>query len=240
MKNENNKAKYYSQNLNYLQKTEQSFPKGLALLLLPIYLILWIVRKIKGLFIGSVISAKEFDARVQGQVELAKKRCFESLGIDKSQVAEARPILSYTYIAKKNSDGLVTSIFKRDKDKILRSSDYEVTIVLFSANQMFVYIYQFSMIEDYYTEITREYFYSDIISVYTRHTSYTVLQGVTNTGFFARFRKAKPQSNSLTVRQNEFALITAGLIEWSTFMGSPDVWQSINAMKQLIREKKSA
>ncbi|CAG7654004.1 hypothetical protein ACFQI7_32105 [Paenibacillus allorhizosphaerae] len=165
----------------------------------------------------------EIDAICKSEIENAVKKGLSKIGIDEEQVQLIEPIVingpCFENIAKEY-------LTKKGKDGRLRSSNYEFAVLLFSENQVYSYNYRFSLIENERNEKTDEYFYKDIVSVSTSSDNVKT-----------KNKKGKEEVFNLEY----FRLTTSGGTSISC-----SVWdvggteRSIQGMKQLLREKKSA
>ncbi len=168
-----------------------------------------IVLKVKG-----VVSDEEYDSSVATMLNNIQTKALNKLGIDADEVKEIAPIRfdGFTYNG--------ATMGKRGKDGYARTNKYESVVLFFSANEVHCYTYRFDTTSSYQSEQTDVYFYRDIVSVTTR----------TETAQF--------QGGS--INYEKFILNTAGgtALEVSV-RDTGNAQRSINAMRQLLRAKKS-
>lgn len=105
------------------------------------------------------ISDSEYEEKVMAKVKSMnfKQKALDKLGVDESQVNEVEPIHfeGWKFDEKKG-------YIKYGKDKVWRSSIYQITWIFCSSEQVYVYQYTLNMDEDGKKEQTEEYFYKDI------------------------------------------------------------------------------
>lgn len=232
--------KWYEQNESFLKHTKKKFSMlGTTIIariiLLPFTILMFLLIFLPSLFSKSSIKAAEFDARVNAKCDEAKKRVFATLGIDQSQVKEAAPIITRSY--------LKSDLMRIDqKTGKVWSNLYRVSIVLFGAEEVFCYTYTFCMTQESMFEETDEYFYSDIVSIKQSKQRVTYVKEPSDVEKKLATRKKTSYSsdiyqyNAFTIQSSsgdskEFAYSGANNIE--------SINKSINGMKQLIREKKA-
>lgn len=168
-------------------------------------------------------SDAEIDSICKNEIANAVQRGLTKIGVDEDQVKLIDPIIINGPYFKNIAKGRMV---KKGKDNRYRSSNYEVAVLFFSETQVYSYNYRFSLIENEKNENTDEYFYKDIVSVSTSSES-TV----------EKDKKGKEE----VFNSEYFKLTTSG----GTFI-SCAVWdiggteRSIQGMKQLLRDKKSA
>jgi hypothetical protein len=205
----------------------------------------------------SMVTDAEIDRICENQISGIKSTALQKLGIDEDQVQESAPILvSDYYYRKLNGSSLMC---KLGKDGILRSSNYNVIMFFFSADQIFSYCYQFSLLKDMKQEYTDECFYGDIVSVATCYEAITeeplttgnVINLATNLastvskGYFGIAKAAAKASSNILKKEKKtdyftsFVVTTSGSTEMSaTFSDMSTVERSINGMRSLLRSKK--
>lgn len=183
-------------------------------------------------FISPGLKDEDYDAMVKARVDSMnfKQKALSKIGLDESQVNEIEPVHfeGYWFDEKK-------TLAKWGKDRLWRSSAYQVTWIFFSSAQIYVYQYTLNMDEDGKKEQTEEYFYRDITNFST--TSDTVekyvldkMGGCLGTGAPIYARK--------NVDANRFAITVPG----DKFLCSMDqndyTERAIQGMKAKLREKK--
>lgn len=168
-------------------------------------------------------SDSEIDLICLNELENIIQQGLKKIGLDEEEVKLIAPItISGPYFKNISTQAL----YKLGGDKRWRSSNFEAIVLFFSEKQVYSYNYRFSLIENEKNESTDEYFYKDIVSVSTSSDTITVTNAA---------------GKSSTLNYEQFKLTTSGgtSISCSVWdMGS--VEKSIQGMKQLLREKKSA
>ena len=150
-----------------------------------------------------------------------KQKALGKIGLDEDQLKEIPPV----YLHGFNFDDAYMRI---GKDGRLRSSKYDATWLFFSSTQMYMYSYTMDMASDSKKETTEEYFYKDITNFSTASESVSAPQ---TSGCFGN---AKPKASEY----NKFTLVVPGDKFSCSISGVSDAENSINAMKQKLREKK--
>jgi len=159
------------------------------------------------------VSDEEMDLMLRERLKSFEDVARRKLGIDEEQVREADPIRIDGYYFRDVFSHYPET--KRGEDGRTRTSAYNAVMFFFSAEQVFCYECKFSLLGDETKEKTEEYFYGDIVSIATR-------------------TDMKDE-----VSFEEFTLTTSGGTTISaTFYNEENVERSIQAMKNLIRNKK--
>ena len=179
--------------------------------------------------LSSTIQDEEYDALVQAKAKSMdfKQKALNKIGLDESQVNEIEPVHfeGYYFDEKK-------TYAKWGKDRVWRSSAYQVSWLFFSSTQVYVYQYTFNMDEDGKKESTEEYFYRDITNFST--SSDTVEKEVLN--------KVNCNGQAIYVRKNvdsnRFALVVPGDKFYCSMEQSDYTERAIQGMKAKLREKK--
>ena len=200
--------------------------------------------KAKGCFPKKMgfISDQEYDALVASVVERInpKARGLKKLGFDESQIEKTISFGNYVWGFKRNKDdwfenaagalgdllGLDTQKYKFGEDGKLRTNVFQVTYLFFTRDQIAAYQLTLSSDWDKHDEDTYEYHYKDITALNTG----TLQQDVIKDG----------EKKYETV-QNEFKFIVPG-DSFSVSLGNNPTAEeeaAIQAMKQMIREKKA-
>ena len=185
------------------------------------------------LFIWLLIRMKDIPDRVvddvaKSQLISLRERAFDKLGIDEDEVNEIPPIVfhgyDYSIIADGvTSNGLGATYYKFGKDCRLRTNQYRVVMLYFSANEMYCYEYNFSLTENSQRESTDTYFYRDIVSLSTQTETANV--GAEKRKYnYENFRLTTTGGTSIScsVREDEVE----------------DAQRSIKGMRSLLKEKK--
>lgn len=164
----------------------------------------------------SSISDEAYDDMVAKYLETLKAdRALEVLGLDADEVREIEPVSfgGYRFAGAEN--------VKLGDDGLFRTDSYESVVIFFSANDIHCYTARFRTSKQSLSETTDVYFYRDVVSVSTAEESEQYLnQSIPMQKFVLR----TTGGTSLTVSLNKTA----------------DTDRSINAMRNLLREKKQS
>jgi hypothetical protein len=175
------------------------------------------------------ISDEEYDQLVNAKVDSLniRQKAFDKTGVDESQVAEIPPVeFRHWHIGDK-------TLQKRGKDGKFRSSAYQVTWLLFSDNQVYVYQYTLNMNEDGKKERTEEYFYKDITNFSTLSES-EERESWGEGGCLIN----SPTVTRKTIDHDVFYLIVPGDKFGCDMVNNEEAEGRIRAMKAKLREKK--
>ena len=166
-------------------------------------------------FLRKKVSDAEYDKAVQSVLEFLKEQALEKLGVDEDEVSEIKPILFGGY------DYSNYTLIKQGKDGIWRTNKYEVVYLFFSQNEVHCYTLDFSTSESKTRESTDVYFYKDVVSVSTCSKSVKI--------------------EGYEYEYEMFKLVTAGGTAFEVSLNDVEKnsRNSINAMRQLLREKKA-
>jgi hypothetical protein len=141
------------------------------------------------------------------------------LGISENQVQEIEPIYFDGYYFRELL-GLTSVQRKRGDDRKFRSSNYNVIMFFFSAEQVYCYQLRFSLLRDEKQETTDVCFYRDIVSVATANDAITF--------------------GSKTISFEEFTLTNSGGTRMSaTIFDAEIALSSLDAMRSLVTRKRS-
>lgn len=168
---------------------------------------------------SGVPSDSEIDNICTKEIDTIKQKALDKIGLDEDEVKIIDPIIISGY-------DFDNSLTKKGKDNHWRSSKYEAIVLFFSEKEIYSYSYKFSIIENKQNQKTEEYFYKDIVSVSTSSDSIVVND---------------VSGNSQNINIEAFRLTTSGGTSITCSMRDYNqVEKSIQGMKQLLREKKSA
>ena len=171
-----------------------------------------IVMKVKG-----KVSDEEYDSGILMNLKEINKRALDKLGVDEDEVNEISPITFDGYVVKGFDHA------KKGKDNKWRTNRYRSTTLLFSANEVHCYTYTFSTTEEKKSEETDVYFYKDIVSVSTASDTIR-FNGETKDTEFEYFKLTTAAGTALQVALRDI----------------DGAQRSINAMRQLLKQKKMA
>lgn len=184
---------------------------------------------------GSGITMDEYLKIVQERADSlnVKQRAMEKIGLDESQIQEIEPIML-------NSFDFKGDVFTKYQSGWFVSNVYSITWIFFSAEQLYTYQIIFDTTSDDLTEITRDYFYTDITCFSTvKRVKEYISTSITQVGGGC-LRGANQQENTSKTHYeyNSFAIIAPGT-EYSVSMSdNPTIERSIQAAKAMLREKK--
>ena len=175
------------------------------------------------------LSDEEYESMVMAKAKSMdfKKKALSKIGLDESQVNEVAPIHFEDYLFDDKK-----AYARRGKDGLWRSSAYQITWLLFSSSQVYLYQYTFNMDEDGKKEATEEYFYKDITNFST--SSDTVeKRTVENVSC-----KGEATITVTNVDTNRFAIIVPGDKFYCAMKQNDYTEKAIQGMKAKLREKK--
>lgn len=190
-----------------------------------------------------VMTDEEYEALVRQKIEdmNVKEMGLNRLGLDPDQVAEIQPIV---FRDKTRTDESLV-VYNDKKGKLYSSTQY-VFYLFFTDDQLLVYKFQFDMCCNLKDEWTSEFFYKDICDV-SSHTSTNIVTVGSDSG-----NKNAGETNKLGAEKNmnarakqieyselEFTIIASNSSIGFTMDASKERLESVQAMKQKIREKKA-
>lgn len=159
-----------------------------------------------------IVTDAEYDASVSSMLHNIQAKALNKLGIDEEEVKEIAPIYFGGY------DYRNASQIKKGDDGIWRADKYKYVILFFSEREVHCYTYKFNTTSQKQTEETDVYFYKNIVSVSTASDSIQVL--------------------GKNIDDEYFKLVTTGGTAFSvSIQDASSAQRSINAMRQLIKEK---
>lgn len=170
----------------------------------------------------------EYDALVQAKAKSMdfKQKALDKIGLDESQVNEIEPVHFEGYYFDENK-----TFAKYGKDRVWRSSAYQISWIFFSSTEVYVYQYTFNMDEDGKKEATEEYFYKDITNFSTSSDTVEKEVIIPNCLYATYGRK--------NVDSNRFALVVPGEKFYCSMEQNEYTERSIQGMKAKLREKKA-
>ena len=179
-----------------------------------------------GVFVLGKMTDADYDQHVQNVIAKlnTKQRALNKIGLDEDQLREIDPVFFEGYSSENAFVG---------KDDKLRSTKYETAWLFFSDTQVYMYSYKMDMMSDDKKESTEEYFYKDITNFST--SAETIEAFKTKTGCFGSSEKEKVNREF-----SNFGLIVPGDKFRCSTSNVKNLDQSVNAMKQKLREKKNA
>jgi len=180
--------------------------------------------------LSSNIPDEEYDKLVQSKYASLnlKQKALDKIGVDESQVNEIAPCEFKGWT-------LDNARLKYGKDRIYRTSAYQVTWLFFSDTQVYVYQHTFNMDKD---EKKEEYFYKDITNFSTfSESEEREYWESTKKGSGCLGNKEQILTRK-TVDHDTFQLIVPGDKFKCAMVNNPEAEEKIKAMKNKLREKK--
>ena len=175
-----------------------------------------------------VITMEQYIAMVQkklGSVNV-RQMALNKIGLDESEIQEIPPIVLSSFVF--DDDCLV----KADGSNAV-TSQYSVTWIFFSRTQMYTYKYIFDTTSNNNWELTNDFFYSDITCFSTERENRQKVEVKIKKGCLG----GEDVISSMYV--NDILKITVPNMTYTVYMrNSPVVEQSIQAAKNMLREKK--
>ena len=155
------------------------------------------------------------------------EKALQKLGIDIDMVKEVKPIYFEGYYFDDSK-----TMARLNKQNEWISSSYECTWIFCGSEQIYVYSYRFSMIEDGKKETAEEYFYKDITNI--SHSSETIEKDVYDSSCISS------KVGHKNVNYNTFMLSAMGDKLYCSMHASDDNEKAIQGLKNKLREKKNA
>ena len=158
-----------------------------------------------------------------------RQRGMSRLGLDEDNLKDGDAYIAEPfYIHGKDYDSAYRWVQYGNDPKIYRTDGHEITWLYFSKDQVYIYCLKFKLTNlTKLSENTQEFFYSDIVSVSVNTNSVeTKAENAINSG--------KTES----IDTEEFRLVVPGDKINFAFTTTPEVNKSVQAMKNLIRQKK--
>lgn len=190
--------------------------------------------------LSSNLNDQDYDAIVMNKVKSTdwKQKALDKIGLDETQVNEIEPVFFHNFVFyvrdndSNDPNDLGNLLIIRGKDKKWRSSRYQLSYILFSSDQIYVYQFTFNLNTDEKNERTEEYFYKDI----------TNLSTITNTVE----REAPEKKNCgggqvisrTQIEINEFTITVPGDKFNCAMYANEESERAIQGMKAKLREKK--
>lgn len=168
------------------------------------------------------ISDARFDSILKERVGQYNvfQMALNKLGLDVDQVSEINPVFT---------DGwaLDSVLFKIGDDFVFRTSHYQMSCLLFSSDQVYLYSLTFSLLDKDIKEHTEEYFYRDVTSVTTNYNVENLQHTTGCLGMDIRWIEFPRYSFMLAVPGDSFVCVMR-----------PENESQIQAMTAKLREKK--
>ncbi|GHU76126.1 hypothetical protein FACS1894188_08180 [Clostridia bacterium] len=212
----------------FITSQEGVAPKiiGWLLTLGGIALAVWVKRKL--------LIYSDIDDCANAEVHNVKDLALEKLGIDEDQVSVAPPIVVSWYYVDPDDE---TTLYKKGKDKKWRSSSYITMVFFFSQDSLYSFTYKFSLIKNAPHYETQQFFYRDVVSVLVSQSKDNVIVAIVKNKDKKDLTPTMPVTES--IEQIHFSLTAAGGYSFEVALeSSNDINRSINAMRNLIMDKK--
>jgi len=216
---------------------------------------------IQGCFARFFISVNDdiYDQMVMDKINGLglKHRAIEKIGLDTDQLKEIPPVFLHGYSFEEIEvrtpeenlskaglwgnfglrQGVAPTYFRIGSDGRLRSSKYDATWLFFSSTQIYVYKYTLDMASNSMKEVILEYFYKDITNFATVFTSYSPPRR-SGLAAYIEMQMSGCLGISKVRESNQFVIVVPGDVFACSISGVADAEKSVQAMKQLMREKK--
>lgn len=161
------------------------------------------------------MSGEEYDREVKKMLKNLGSDPKEYLGLDDSEIEEIDPV-SFEGYKFSGAD----KVRKDPKDGLWRSDQYEKVTIVFTINEVHIYKCFLNIISGKITETTDVMFYEDIVSVSTKNETEKIGNQVIE---YVSFNLVSKGGNNMSVAIN----------------GNDNRQKSINAMRAMIKEKKT-
>lgn len=204
------------------------------------YFLFWPEKE--GCFSKTYLSGEEYLALVEeevGDLESRKMRALSKLGVDEDQVNEIPPVFFRGFVRledeKNNPVRLQLARVTAQGERVTPTR--ELTWIFFGDEQIYVYRSRVDMLnDDIKSERTFEYFYKDVTSFTATSDSarYNELQVSKGCG------GEKREFVAISVDSETFQISVAGDRFECALTAQDDNESKISAMKQKLREKKTA
>ncbi|MDE7455962.1 MAG: hypothetical protein K2M96_04560 [Prevotella sp.] len=173
------------------------------------------------------ITDAEYDEMIRAELNKHdfKTKAMNKIGLDESEVSEIEPVHFEGFLFDDDID-----FVKEGKDKLYRSSEYQVSWIFFSSKQVYVYQYTFDMSETAIQETTEEYFYKDVTNFATS----------TDTTEMPFYDKKEGRTIRKKLKRNRFILSAMGDKYYCSLEQNDYTERAIQGMKAMLREKKNA
>lgn len=166
---------------------------------------------------------------------LTTARAMKKLGVEPEDVADFEPICFRDFVPIMTT---AENLYRRGEDKVIRTSNYQVTWILCSADQVYVYTCTFSLIEDDKKDQGEEYFFKDVTNFSTTEISdeITIKEFEGGGGCFS---SAKEVVKKYKLEKTKFRITVPGeKIECAMELNS-ETEANIKRLKNLLRAKKA-
>lgn len=180
----------------------------------------------KGGFLTKRITDEEYDRIVIDTIKQSnfKEKALAKHGLDESQVTEIEPVHFEGWLFGEKADWA-----KYGEDHKPRSSAYDITWLLFSSSQVYIYKNTIHFNKDDKKVETEEYFYKDITNFST--VTDTKEQNVWNDK--SKKREVK------NIDSNDFTITVPGDKFYCSMLQNEYTERAIQGMKAKLREKKA-
>lgn len=183
------------------------------------------------------VSDSEYDRLVQERCSelglLTPERAMNKLGIEASDLSVFAPLVLQDYIPAMST---AHNEYRRGEDGIIRTSNYQVTWLLCSESQIYVFQCTFSMLENDKKDVGEEYFFKDV----TNFTTIGVSDEVTVRTYECKgcLKVPKEVFVKYNLEKTKFRITVPGEKMECAMATSPEIEAHIKRLKTILREKK--
>lgn len=185
------------------------------------------------------VSDKEFDNLIRQQMAKygldTPERAMKKLGIDATDIECFEPIRLEDFIPTMST---AQNLYRRGEDGIIRTSNYQVTWILCSQDEVYLYQCTFSLIEDDKKDKGEEYFFKDVTNFTTIEVSDEITCTETEVTGGCKGSE-KEVVNKYKLEKTKFRITVPGERLECAMIDNPQIQEAIKRLKTLLREKKS-
>lgn len=186
------------------------------------------------------VSDAEYDRLVKNQLGklglLDTSRAVKKLGIEPEDIADFSPIFMGDFL---NHMKTAETLAKKGEDGKLRTSTYQVTWILCSKVEVYVYQCTFSMIEDDKIDKGEEYFFKDVTNFSTTEVSDEVTIKELKGGGGCFGGEPEAETTKLKLEKTMFRITVPGEKIECAMELNDETEENIRRLKKILREKKA-
>lgn len=181
--------------------------------------------------LSSGMTVDEYRKKVRERLNCldTKKMALRKLGIEEEEVREIEPVTFEGYVFNDKVDNLVFPA----TTNLWVSSEYMITWLFFGENEVFIYQYTFSMINDSKKEKTMQYFYQDVTNFTASSETYQKIAAKSG-GCLKGTEYMQVSANA-----DEFAIVVPGDKLRCSMTPTDNTDAAIRGMRNKLREKKN-
>lgn len=178
---------------------------------------------------------EEFTANLNSRIKEINlvKTAIKNNAVEENEVQLIEPVILQGF--EFNTLNGNKPLSKVGLDGKLRSSNYSLTCVLFSSQQIYVYKITFSLIGKHKQESTAEYFYKDITNFSQHNDTIETIKTYYNKGCLG----SNVEQERVTKESNGFSIVVPGDKFYCSTSEVHNSEEIIRNMKQILREKKA-